>query len=232
VHTAQRSKPYLLIELAAIAAAIEALRILSARALLPGALALPLFRYAWLCAFAIMAAYGWLKYRGADLSRYGLKRGRWFVNMAVTALTAGGALALPAALQPVLQHMFGGSGEPDVSHFSPLRGNAPLVAYAIGGAWLRGAIGEELTFRGFLMTRLAELLGGARLSWSVALCVQAALFGLAHFYQGPIGAVLTGLIGLLMGLGYLVAGRSLLPVILAHGLVDAAGFMSLYLGLS
>jgi membrane protease YdiL (CAAX protease family) len=91
-----------------------------------------------------------------------------------------------------------------------------LVSIAVVG------VVEELIFRGFLMTRLAKLLGGRGAGWMAALIIQAALFGFAHAYQHTYGIVLTAALGLLFGSVYLLFGRSLLPIVVAHGVYDAA----------
>lgn len=78
-------------------------------------------------------------------------------------------------------------------------------------------VGEEVAFRGYAIPVLAVAVG---LPWSVA--VTSAVFGLMHAYQGPIGVVRTALVGAVLAGGLLVSG-SLLPVILAHTLVDIVG---------
>jgi membrane protease YdiL (CAAX protease family) len=64
----------------------------------------------------------------------------------------------------------------------------------------------------------------------LAIIAQAIMFGLGHSYQGLYGIVLTGAIGLVMGITYWLGGRWLLPVILAHGLVDTISITQVYLG--
>lgn len=56
-----------------------------------------------------------------------------------------------------------------------------------------------------------------------AVCVAAVFFGAAHLSQGAMGAVLTGLIGLALGL-IMVFHRSIWPAVIAHGCFDAASF--------
>jgi len=73
---------------------------------------------------------------------------------------------------------------------------------------------EELLYRGFLMwyvTHWLPLVPG--------LLVVALLFGFGHSYQGVRGVVTTALVGVLLGLVYLVAG-SLLPAMLLHAAGD------------
>ena len=83
-------------------------------------------------------------------------------------------------------------------------------------------------FRRFLMQGLAMLFGASRGAWIVACLLQGALFGLAHAYQNPLGIVITGTLGVLMGLLVLACGRNLWPVIIGHGFFDASRFVLFY----
>lgn len=103
-----------------------------------------------------------------------------------------------------------------------LKGHPDILLARIVISVLVVGVVEELMFRGFLMTRLAKLFGDRGASWFLALFVQAALFGIAHAYQHLYGVLLTAAIGLFLGVVYLASGRSLLPVVIAHGVYDAA----------
>jgi membrane protease YdiL (CAAX protease family) len=80
---------------------------------------------------------------------------------------------------------------------------------------LGAGVGEELIFRGFGL-RFLNSLG---LSGLALLGVGAVLFGLAHSYQGIVGVLLTGVIGLVLGVVYVDSG-SLLWAMLVHFLFD------------
>ena len=81
------------------------------------------------------------------------------------------------------------------------------------------------------MTRLLDLLGRrTKLAWVAAAVVSSIVFGLFHSYQAPIGIIRTGAIGLVFALAYLVVGRNLWPLVLAHGLIDTLDMIGHYLG--
>ncbi len=82
---------------------------------------------------------------------------------------------------------------------------------------LTAGICEELLFRGFLLLYLAHFFS-ALPRWG-AMVISAAVFGLAHAYQGWKGVVGTGLLGLGLAFVYVVTG-SLLPSMALHALVD------------
>jgi membrane protease YdiL (CAAX protease family) len=54
----------------------------------------------------------------------------------------------------------------------------------------------------------------------MVLLFSAVLFGLAHVYQGLSGAISVGVIGMILGLAYMLWGR-LWPLIIAHALFDS-----------
>ncbi len=83
------------------------------------------------------------------------------------------------------------------------------------GLSLCAGFGEEMAYRGYALTALILATGSATL----ALIVTSATFGVLHAYQGPIGVVRTGVVGLIMGAVFLHTG-SLWPPIVAHTLID------------
>ena len=96
--------------------------------------------------------------------------------------------------------------------------------------WSFAAFGEEIGYRGYLMTRAAEFLGGSRAAWWVAVIVVAVLFGIGHWYKGLSGVVDSGMVGLVLGASYLLTGRNMWTCVLAHGLIDTFGVAALYFG--
>ena len=107
---------------------------------------------------------------------------------------------------------------------SPLAGiSGDLPQYLFYGfvvSWGSAAFGEELLLRGFILDRIAKLIGSDRVpALLAAIVVQAALFGSFHFHQGSNALVAT-VAGLVFGVIWLLGGRNLWACILLHGLVD------------
>lgn len=80
---------------------------------------------------------------------------------------------------------------------------------------------EELLFRGALIGVLHAGFGWS--PWLLAL-VSSVAFALGHGAQGPIGIVVTGLLGFVLAAGFVLTG-SLLVVVVAHYLVNAVEFV-------
>ena len=72
--------------------------------------------------------------------------------------------------------------------------------------------GEELMYRGFLIRLLVDLPFGINSLQS--LVIISILFGLAHFYQGIGGMIMTCLFGLSMGVIFFITGNLLVPILL------------------
>lgn len=86
-------------------------------------------------------------------------------------------------------------------------------------------------YRAFLITQLGEIFQGAKLRWVLALIFSSVIFGLIHFYQGPLGIVNTFLVGILFGAIYLRSERNLWITIISHGLFNTLSFVLMFYGI-
>lgn len=160
------------------------------------------------------AAWLALRLRGQTLGDIGwLRPARiwgWLLALLFAALYGGGTL-------------FGmiHAGAPAATDWSLFR---ITIALAIG---VTAGITEEAVFRGFVMTESRD----AGLHWSLQIILSAVLFGLAHMGWGAmtghvdvhqlVGAVsATIILGLMMAVTYVVSARSLMPAVVAHGIID------------
>jgi membrane protease YdiL (CAAX protease family) len=114
------------------------------------------------------------------------------------------AVATPGWLRKLL---------PDFSALIPSNTHERLLWVAVA---ISAGVCEEIVFRGWL---LSTLHGGLHLDGTALIAIAAALFGLAHSYQGPAGVVLTGLVGVVFCGLYVATGSLLVPIVL-HSLID------------
>ncbi len=175
----------------------------------------------------VAAALFFVGVRGEPLSDFGFRGAGLFKTLGLAVGVFAFAVALFLYVEPVLERWF---GPIDFSIFAPLEGNAPFLAFMLVVSWVGAAFGEEVVYRGFIMTRIAQAFSLSSVGWGVAIVVQAALFAVAHSYQGMVGVIEIFILAIVLGLVYLAAGRSLWPVIIAHGLLDTFGMMDFYLG--
>jgi uncharacterized protein len=103
--------------------------------------------------------------------------------------------------------------ETSLLRFMLPRSGAEKVAFA--GVSLSAGICEEIVFRGFLIPALEVILG----SLPVAVIVSSLVFGLVHAYQGPLGVLRTGTLGLFLAIPFVVTG-SLVPSMAAHFIIN------------
>ena len=132
--------------------------------------------------------------------------------------------------------------EPFASHFWPpikgpgeaneIRGHLTAVLMYLPIVWGFAAFGEEIGYRGYLLNKLAEALGGTRTADVIALLGSAVLFGFGHYYKGPAGILDSGVAGAILGSVYLLSGRNLWACILTHGFIDTVGVFAAYAGWS
>ena len=85
---------------------------------------------------------------------------------------------------------------------------------------------EEVLFRGYLISRLQELLGN---SWN-AVVVSAILFCAVHLYQGPIGIFSAMGLGVVTGIAFVMTKR-LWPSLVAHLAINLYSVLTLYFSL-
>lgn len=175
----------------------------------------------------VMAALS-LAARRAGPATIGLRRPRrpWLLVGQMLALAVGLSLLDVGLLIPIANHVSG--RRQDLSSFADLEGSLGLLALYLVLGWTLAAVVEEVAFRGYLVTRIAEPLGGSARAVVVAVVASAALFATLHTEQGLVGALVAGFDGLVYGvLRYRCA--TLWAPILAHGFIDTIGFVSFFL---
>ncbi len=179
---------------------------------------------------ALLMIFLLLRWRKEPWSALGLRRPRRWWPLWAMALLAAMALQATSVfvVLPLLQHF--GIPMPDFSVVAALEGNHVMLAVYLVVSWTTAGFGEEVIWRGFLMTRIMAIFGCGPLGWGLALVLSSVGFGLMHAYQGTTGIFLTGFVGLILGLVYLVSGRQLWLVILIHALTDTIAMLIFYSG--
>ena len=144
--------------------------------------------------------------------------GYGFVELGLVTLGPGRTVLLAGAMTiggvaVLFAFRFAGVREPRmVRELMPVSAQDRLL---FTGVSITAGICEEIVFRGFLI----HVLYGATGSLAIALLLSSGVFGVAHAYQQPAGAVRAALLGLILALPVVLHG-SILPSIIAHAAID------------
>lgn len=185
--------------------------------------------------FTMLATVGivvlFLNARGVELYELGLKRPiPWKKTLALGGATMVALFAVAFGIQAVLAQ-FG--VEPELEDFAIIQGQPLLYLYAVTMvAWVGAGFGEEVLFRGFIMKNLQAMFKNEKVGWTAANVLQAGIFALLHANQGLAGMIPVFVIALAFGYAFIRFGKSLWPLIVAHGLFDTVGLTLLYYGVT
>ena len=197
---------------------------------------LPLIPLSYLTLVLAGSIIWWMKSRKEPLSGIGLiPPKRWLLyfgqGFLLFVVSISFDIFVHPIINPIIQSITGADPHLAERHFAAVKGNLGLFLYLLPFAWLIGGFGEEVINRGFVMTRIAQILGEGRAAWIAAALLQSIPFALGHGYQGPVGMIDVYLSGVISGFGVLIFRRNLWPAMIAHGLQDSLGFFALYLGI-
>jgi len=143
----------------------------------------------------------------------------------VLGLSVAWTLLTLALLMPVSEHLTG--QRRDVSQFSAVQGNVGLLLYLLLMSWTLAAVGEEVAYRGYLQTRIREILPEGRTGLVLAVTLSSALFGLAHTEQGLVGILLATSDAMFFSvLRY--RHHTVWASVLAHGFLNSIGLVAYF----
>jgi membrane protease YdiL (CAAX protease family) len=161
--------------------------------------------------------YVWKGVRHNGITLLQLVGGRWASLRAVflDAILALGIWMLWKGIAFTWARWWGAGHAASISPLTP-HGAAEAVLWVLLS--ISAGISEELVFRGYLQRQLTAFTGRT----SLALILQAAVFGVAHGYQGVQACLAIALYGALFTLLALWR-KSLRPGMIAHAWTDIAG---------
>ena len=113
-----------------------------------------------------------------------------------------------------------------------ITGNVKLALLGLLIVWTFAAFGEEIAYRGYLLTRAADIGNRSAAAYWLAIAFVSVLFGYGHYYKGASGIIDSGIAGLILGAAYIRAGRNLWACVLAHGFIDTFGVIDAFFGWS
>jgi hypothetical protein len=143
-----------------------------------------------------------LRLRDGSWTAMGLARPTSWRRTVVFALAAAISRLLLGALviDPITAHFWPAAHVPSGS--AQITGHAMVALRWLLLIWTFAAFGEEIGYRGYLLTRAADVGGRSRAAYWAGVLVVAVLFGYGHYYKGPSGIVDSGMAGLILGAAY------------------------------
>jgi hypothetical protein len=162
-----------------------------------------------------------LKIRGVSWKELGLRKPKNIgKTIGVAALILAATMISLIAFNILKDHLpfslaSDTSSESAVSKFGNLKGNWAHFFLIIPFILLESML-EEVLDRGFLMNWIEKLFSSTSFATVIAVILQAAIFGFRHSNDFSERSITVGIIGLIMGIGYVKFGRNLWPLIIAH----------------
>ncbi len=158
---------------------------------------------------------------------------RWPRSWRKTILFALAAAALriflsALVIDPVTAHFWPPAVAP--SGMNEITGHWKVALEWLGIVWTFAAFGEEISYRGYLLRRAADVGGRSKAAWWAGVLVSAVLFGYGHYYKGPAGILDSGMAGLILAAAYVLSEGNLWVCILAHGFIDTFGVVAVFFG--
>ena len=181
----------------------------------------------------ILFVLGWisLRLRNGGWKCAGLSRPQsWWKTVALAILAAAILLVgSELVVEPIAHRIW-----PEPEHVSNvIESGASGWRQALAGlliVWTFASFGEELSYRGYLLTRAADVFGRSNFAYWAAMIVVSLLFGFGHYYKGPSGVLDSTYSGFVLGAFFLLSGRNLWTPILAHGIADTVAVFAVFMG--
>lgn len=171
-----------------------------------------------------------LRLRDGGWGAMGLRRPRSWLPTVLIALVAAALRVLLGefVIEPLTSRFWHPAAPP--AEVNSITGNLKLALVGLAIVWTFAAFGEEIAYRGYLLTRAADLGARSKTGYWVGLLFVSVLFGYGHYYKGPSGIVDSGIAGLILGAAYLLSGRNLWVSVLAHGFIDTFAVIVVFFG--
>jgi CAAX protease family protein len=171
-----------------------------------------------------------VRLRNGRWSAIGFKRPSSWVRLVLIALAAAALRIIlgDLVIEPLTKRIWPPIVAP--AGIEAIAGDIKLGLLGLLFVWTFGAFGEEIAYRGYLLTRTAEMGRQTTTAYWVGIALVSVLFGYGHYYKGPAGILDSGVAGLLLGAAYMLAGRNLWACILAHGFIDTFAVVASYSG--
>ena len=175
-------------------------------------------------AATVGAATVLLYYRKQSWKDIGLtKPDKYLKMLGIVAITLVGTVVSIMLFEIFIRDLFTTTAETTSgsdTRFQEMEGNISYFFSIIFFVWIESFL-EELQDRGFSLNRFESIFSKVSFSTVLAVLFQAAIFGFRHSYDLSPRSLTTGIIGLVFGTIYVLTGRNLWPLIIAHIILNS-----------
>ena len=137
--------------------------------------------------FVLGLASVWL--RDGGWSSIGFKRPASWRRIFLIALVAAGVRLLLGqfVIEPITGFFWPPPTAPQLANAITGNGKSALLALLL--VWTFAAFGEEIAYRGYLLTRAADIGRRSTTAYWLGIALVSVLFGYGHYYKGPSGII-------------------------------------------
>lgn len=87
-----------------------------------------------------------------------------------------------------------------------ITGNVKIPLLGLLIVWTFAALGEEIAYRGYLLTRAADEARRSKPAYWIGVVLVSILFGYGHYQKGASAVIDSGIAGLIVGSAYHAGG--------------------------
>src|SRR6266566_5615235 len=140
-----------------------------------------------------------VRVRDGGWSAIGFKRPESWLRLILIALAAAVLrIALGVfVIEPLAGHWWPPIHAP--AGTEQIAGNIKMALLWLLIIWTFAAFGEEISYRGYLTLRAADVGGRSTVAFWVATLLVSVLFGYGHYYKGPTGILDSSVAGFILG---------------------------------
>src|SRR5262245_36127387 len=173
-----------------------------------------------------------IRLRDGSWSAMGFRRPASWRRVLLIALAAAALRILLGqfVVEPITGFFWPKPAAPELAN--EIAGNVKIALGWLLLVWTFAAFGEEIAYRGYLLTRAADIGRRSVAAYWIGTVLVSILFGYGHYYKGASGVIDSGVAGLILGSAYMLAGRNLWASIFAHGFIDTFGVIGAFFGWS
>jgi uncharacterized protein len=171
-----------------------------------------------------------VRIRNGGWSAIGFRRPESWLGLVLIALAAAvlRIVLVDFVIEPLAAHWWPPIHAPAGTEH--IAGNVKMALLWLLIIWTFAAFGEEISYRGYLTLRAADVGGRSTAAYWLATLLVSVLFGYGHYYKGPTGILDSSVAGFILGSAYLLAGRNLWAPVFAHGFIDTVGVIVAFFG--